>query len=315
MTAQLRGALGVLAYLAMTGLASSHVTLETTEAAAGSTYRAVLRIPHGCDGKPTETLRVAIPEGVTEVKPMPKAGWALKTVKGASAPATGGDKSAAEAVSELVWSGGSLEDSFYDEFVFRARLTPELSGKTVYFKVVQECGEARAAWSDIPAEGQAGQSLKSPAPALKILAKAAAPGHAAIKAGDLTIEAAWSRATPGGAKVGVGYLTVTNRGTAPDRLLAGASEVASRIEVHEMTMVDNTMRMRPLDRGIEIRPGETVALKPGGVHLMLMNLSRTLKEGEAVPATLTFEKAGSVAITLDVQGIGAQAAPAGEHKH
>ena len=128
-----------------------------------------------------------------------------------------------------------------------------------------------------------------------------------VKAGDLIISQAWSRATPGGAKVGGGYLTIENKGTAPDRLIGGSSDAAGKVEVHEMEMNNGVMTMRPVDKGLTIDPGKTVKLAPGGYHLMLMDLKAPLKRGDKLPITLEFEKAGKVAVSLDVQGVGAQA--------
>ena len=128
-----------------------------------------------------------------------------------------------------------------------------------------------------------------------------------VKAGDLVITQAWSRATPGGAKVGGGYLTIENKGSAPDRLIGGSAAVADKIEVHEMAINDGVMTMRQLDKGLVIEAGKTVKLAPGGYHLMLLNLKSPLKQGDKLPVTLEFEKAGKVSLSLDVQGIGAQA--------
>jgi periplasmic copper chaperone A len=135
----------------------------------------------------------------------------------------------------------------------------------------------------------------------------AAPVSAAeVKAGDLVITQAWSRATPGGAKVGGGYLTIENRGSAPDRLIGGSADVAAKVQVHEMSMNNGVMTMRPVDGGLVIEPGKTVKLSPGGFHLMLLDLKGALKEGDKLPLTLEFEKAGKVSIVLDVGGIGAK---------
>jgi copper(I)-binding protein len=128
-----------------------------------------------------------------------------------------------------------------------------------------------------------------------------------VKAGDLVITQAWSRATPNGAKVAGGYLTIENKGAAADRLIAGSGDVAPRIEVHEMAMNNGVMTMRPLDKGLTIEPGKTVKLAPGGYHLMMFDLKAPLKQGDKVPVTLEFEKAGKVKLSLDVQGVGAQA--------
>lgn len=139
----------------------------------------------------------------------------------------------------------------------------------------------------------------------------AAPAHAEeIKAGDLVITQAWSRATPGGAKVGGGYLTIENKGTTPDRLIGGSAEAAGKVQVHEMSMNNGVMTMRPLEAGLVIEPGKTVKLAPGGFHLMLFDLKGPLKQGDKLPVTLEFEKAGKVSIMLDVEGIGAMG-PAG----
>src|SRR3979490_1563756 len=131
-----------------------------------------------------------------------------------------------------------------------------------------------------------------------------------VKAGDLVITQAWSRATPGGAKIGGGYLTIENKGPVADRLIGGSGDVAGKVEVHEMAMTNGVMTMRPLDKGLTIEPGKTVKLAPGGYHLMLFDLKSPLKQGDKVPLTLEFERAGKVKLSLDVQGIGAQA-PAG----
>ncbi|ABD87975.1 copper chaperone PCu(A)C [Rhodopseudomonas palustris] len=127
------------------------------------------------------------------------------------------------------------------------------------------------------------------------------------KVGDLLITQPWSRATPGGAKVAGGYLTIENKGTAPDRLLSGTAAIAGKVELHEMSMDNGVMTMRPLDKGLAIAPGQSIKLAPGGYHLMLMDLKGGLIQGARVPVTLTFEKAGKVDVNLDVQGVGAQA--------
>lgn len=141
-----------------------------------------------------------------------------------------------------------------------------------------------------------------------LLSLLAAPASAQeIKAGDIVITQPWSRATPGGAKIAAGFLTIENKGAAPDRLIGVAGDVAGKVEIHEMAMNNGVMTMRPLDKGLAIEPGKTVKLAPGGYHLMLMDLKNPLKQGDKVPLTLEFEKAGKVALSLDVGGVGAQA--------
>jgi len=140
----------------------------------------------------------------------------------------------------------------------------------------------------------------------------AAPARAQeVKAGDLVITQAWSRATPGGAKIAGGYLTIQNKGPKADRLIGGSGDVTDRIEVHEMTTTNGVMTMRALDKGLTIAPGQTVRLAPGGYHLMMFDLKSPLKQGDKVPVTLEFEKAGKIKLAFDVRGVGAQG-PAGE---
>ena len=142
---------------------------------------------------------------------------------------------------------------------------------------------------------------------------AAAPSARAedVKAGDLVISQAWSRATPGGAKIGGGYLTIENKGSAPDRLVGGSSDAAGKIEVHEMAMNNGVMTMRPVAGGIAVAPGKDVTLSPNGLHIMFFDLKAPLKQGDKVPVTLTFEKAGKVDVEFDVQPAGATAPGAG----
>lgn len=163
-------ALGILGVLAGIGIASAHVTLEQKEAAIGGGYKAVLRVPHGCDGAATTALRVRIPEQVIDVKPMPKAGWKLDVVKGKyPKPYELRGAKMTEGVTEVDWSGGKLPDAFYDEFVFTVVIGDTLeAGKMLYFPVVQECEKGVSRWIDIPAVGS---HSDTPAPGVKLLPK------------------------------------------------------------------------------------------------------------------------------------------------
>ncbi len=121
--------------------------------------------------------------------------------------------------------------------------------------------------------------------------------------GDLVIGHPWARATPGAARVGAGYLTIANDGEAADRLVAARVPFAGRVELHEMTMVDDVMRMRELADGIELPPGATVALEPGGLHMMFIQLREPLVEGDRHVATLVFERAGPVEVEFHVESL------------
>lgn len=147
----------------------------------------------------------------------------------------------------------------------------------------------------------------------------AAPAHD-YKVGSLHIVHPWARATPKGASVGGGYMKITNNGTVADRLIGGSSPIAGRFEVHEMSVDDKgVMRMRMLKDGLEIKPGQTVELKPGSFHIMLVDLKQAMQEKDRVKGTLIFEKAGTVEVEYAVVAVGAspggQSAPSGGHNH
>lgn len=135
------------------------------------------------------------------------------------------------------------------------------------------------------------------------------------KAGDLAVGHPWSRATPAGAQVAGGFMTIENKGMADDRLVGAASEIAGRVEVHEMAVQDGVMKMRQLEKGLVVPPGQKVELKPGGLHIMFMDLKRQLKQGESFKAELQFEKAGRVPVEFKVDSIGAKGAQDGGHGH
>jgi copper(I)-binding protein len=123
-------------------------------------------------------------------------------------------------------------------------------------------------------------------------------------AGSITIEKPFTRATPGGSHVGAGYMAIVNKGAAADRLIAAASPMAEKIEIHEMAMAGGVMKMHQLPDGLPVDAGKSVMLAPGGYHLMIMGLKAPLVAGTKLPVTLTFEKAGTIEVSLDVQPIG-----------
>jgi periplasmic copper chaperone A len=152
--------------------AAAHVTLEVQQAQAGSAYKAVLRVPHGCDGGATLRLHVVLPEGSLDARPMPKPGWSLRTVRRALAEPVpdghGGEMR--ETAGEVIWEGGRLEDGHYDEFVLRFR-TPDRPGETVWILVTQTCeGGAVAAWTEVPEPGRRVTDYRRPAAALRLTA-------------------------------------------------------------------------------------------------------------------------------------------------
>ena len=124
------------------------------------------------------------------------------------------------------------------------------------------------------------------------------------KAGSIQIKDPWARATPKGSEVAGGYMTLTNTGSEPDRLIGGSNAVAGKFEIHEMSMDGGVMKMRMMPKGIEIKPGQTVELKPGSYHLMFIGLKQPFEQGKRVKGTLQFEKGGTVEVEYAVEAIG-----------
>ena len=133
------------------------------------------------------------------------------------------------------------------------------------------------------------------------------------KVGSIDVVDPWSRATPKGASVAAGYMKITNNGTSADRLISGSSDIAPTFEIHEMSMDNGVAKMRPVKGGLEIKPGETVELKPGSFHLMFTDLKQPLAKGEHVKGTLVFAKAGTIDVEFGVQPVGG--ADAGSMSH
>jgi len=312
-----RAALAATTLLAIAAPAFAHSTLEVQEARIGASYKAVLRIPHGCGTEATHTVRVQIPEGFFNVKPMPKAGWKLETVTGPYAHTyINHGTEVSEGVREIVWSEGNLPDEWYDEFVFRGTFADTLEPGKFYFPAIQECASGEEAWIDTNETGD------MPAPSVTLVPGGGdAHAHhgamatpAEVRIGDLVLTAPFTRATLPNAPVAGGFLTITNTGAQDDRLVSVSADFAKEGQIHEMAMDGDVMKMRQLADGLVIPAGETVALQPGGYHLMFMGLSNALVEGETVPVTLTFEKAGTVTVELTVAGAAADA-PAGHMGH
>jgi len=152
--------------------------------------------------------------------------------------------------------------------------------------------------------------------ALALIGTAPVPSQAHdYKVGSLEIARPWARATPPRTPVAGGYLTITNNGAEPDRLLRGSSEAAKAVQIHESTITAGVARMRPAENGIVIAPGKTLELKPGAAHIMFVEPTVPLKDGGKFSATLSFEKAGEVAIEFAIMPMGAVEAPQNHGSH
>lgn len=148
--------------------AQAHITLEAPRAEAGTSYKAVLRASHGCEGSPIRELIVTIPAGVRGAKPMLKPGWRVEIERRRlEQPYQSHGRTVTEDVSQLRFSGGTLPEGFYDEFIVVGTL-PEQPG-TLYWKVSQVCETGRIDWDQVPVSGQSPQALKSPAAVLEVV--------------------------------------------------------------------------------------------------------------------------------------------------
>lgn len=157
--------------------------------------------------------------------------------------------------------------------------------------------------------------IKRIALSLVFVASLAAPALADVTAGPLVISEAWARATPPGARVGGGYLTVKNTGSEPDTLVSVASPVSEKTELHLMKTEDGVMTMRPATDGVEIPAGAALTLEPGGYHVMFIRPKAPFVQGETVPLTLTFAKAGAVEVELSISPMGAPGPTADPSMH
>jgi copper(I)-binding protein len=146
---------------------------------------------------------------------------------------------------------------------------------------------------------------------LSFAAPAMSAPAATYEVGSLRISSPWMRATPKGAKVAGGYLTITNNGTEADRLMSISSSISDKVEIHEMTTTNGVMKMRPVEAPLEIKPGATLELKPGGYHVMFQDLKKPVTQGERVKATLQFERAGNAEVEFAVAAVTANGPGAG----
>ncbi|KAB2713358.1 DUF1775 domain-containing protein [Brucella intermedia] len=319
-------AISLAALCASAGLAQAHSSLDQGEAKAGSFYKATFRVPHGCDGMATTEVKIELPEGFVSAQPQAKAGWKIETAKGDYARSYKvHGKDVTSGIREVRFTDGSLPGDFYDEFTVVGQLAKFDKDTTLSFPVTQLCGSAASvAWTEIPKEGQNPHDLEHPAPQLLVKVVGADDGHgehggghgdhgqmgkmdhasmqaaAPTRLGELEITAPSVRAMVPGAKVAGGFLTIANDGKEADKLVSVTTKDVKRVEIHEMSMQNDVMKMRQLEGGLEIPAGGKVELKSGGYHLMFIQPEKPYKEDETVSVTLEFEKAGKVTIDFPV---------------
>jgi len=142
---------------------------------------------------------------------------------------------------------------------------------------------------------------------LFVLASVSPTLAAEYDVGSIHIAQPWARATPSGATTGAAYMTITNKGATPDRVNCVSSDASAQCEIDSMTMEGGVMKMRAVEGGLEIKPGQTVTLEPSSFHVMFVDLKRPLKQGQTMKATLKFDKAGTIDVEYPIARIGASA--------
>jgi copper(I)-binding protein len=275
-----------------TAAAQAHVTLPPGGATVGSTYPASFRIGHACEGAAATTaVRVRLPDGFKLVDAQARPGWTLQSN-----------------AREVVWTASSAQAALPAAEKTSFNLRGQLPGKpgTLWFKVLQTCDQGSADWAEVPAEDGAKPAF--PAVRLDVLPMGVAP---------VDVRDAWARPTVTGQRATGVYAKLTSG--AGSRLLGGSSPLAESVELHEMAMEGDVMRMRALDKGLELQPGQPAELRPGGYHLMVTGLKQALPAGSTLPVKLRFVdrdgREGALELQVPVVAGDPGAASAGGHKH
>jgi copper(I)-binding protein len=270
----------------------AHVSLEQGIAQTGSTYKAVFRVGHGCDGAATTALTVRLPAGFEAARALPRPGWTVQQQDG-----------------NVTWTAANAEAGLpateRGEFVLPGKL-PAKPGP-LWFKVLQACGPASLDWAQVPADGTSTAGLKSPAALLQVMSPADFAQARAVP----KVEGAWVRSSVPGQQGTGAFMKITAQEVM--QLVGVSTPVAGTAEVHEMKMDGDVMRMRAVPK-LDLPAGKAVELKPGGYHVMLMDLKQPLAAGSTVPLTLVLRNAKGIESKLDLK-LPVTTQPAGAHKH
>lgn len=271
----MRNSLALLALCLSAAPALAHVTLAEPNAVPDSHYVAHFRVGHGCDGKPTTALTVALPPGVTQVSPDTPPGWNIALVRE-------GTRTTA-----ITWKGGTLPAD--KAGTFTVAMTLPATGGQLVFPATQMCGATQEDWNEMPATGA---TLKHPAPLLTL---AAAPGMAT----GLAVSDAWFRALPGTLPAG-GYFTLRNSG-AKDAVLSGAQSPACGTLMLHKSETTGGMAGMGMVGTLPVPAGGSISFAPGGYHLMCMDAQPVLKPGASVKVTLLFQDGGRLTADFAVR--------------
>ena len=276
----------------------AHAVLTEQTALSGSYYKGAVRIGHGCEGSATTGVKLFIPSGFEGAKPQPKTGWSLKITKAKLAePYQSHGKTVSEDVVAMEWVASSkdaaLPDGAFDEFAFMTKL-PEKAGP-VWLRVLQTCEKGQNDWAEIPASGTSTKGMKYPAALLTLKAE----GTAGAPAGNanVAISDAWVRPTVTGQKATGAFLKLVAKENS--KLLSISSPIAGVAEIHEMKMEKDIMKMASIP-SLSLPSGKTVELKPGGFHVMLMDLKSPITNNSKVPLILHFQDAKGVKSQMEI---------------
>jgi copper(I)-binding protein/uncharacterized protein YcnI len=291
--------------------AAAHVSIAgLDEVASGSTVELRFRVPHGCDGAPTDRVEVAFPEGIVAVQPAWLPGWTIATESVPAEPYSIHGVQHSQRVGTVTWSEGSLPDGLYLDFTVTATILAEPG--VVAFPVVQHCSDASIAWIGVPQADDPAAAVEDPAPTVTVVAGDASSSdhdheHAspdaggAASSGDLEISGAWVREAMIPGRPTAGYLTIHNGSDTDDAIVGATSPAAGVIELHETTTADDgTMGMGPVPE-IPVPAHGEAALEPGGYHLMILEPTAPLTDGDSVELTLTFAAAEPVTMSVPVK--------------
>ncbi|MCX4186674.1 YcnI family protein [Methylophaga sp. OBS4] len=165
-----------LLMLALPAVASSHAVFEQPQVTSGSYYKATLGISHGCEGAATTKVSIEIPEGIEHARPMPKTGWKIAITRQAlKTPYESHGQTVTEDVSTITWYGGELADDYFDEFVFKAKVSAD--PQTLYLPVRQTCITGENYWHEIPQGDKKWHEYDEPAPFLEVIAPETSHHH------------------------------------------------------------------------------------------------------------------------------------------
>ena len=266
--------------------AFAHVTLTQSSAPPGADFTAHFRVGHGCDGSATIALTVAMPLGVSNVRPATQPGWTIATVRDGNR------------ITAVTWKGGPLAADKPGEFAV-AILLPASPGALI-FPAMQTCEKGMENWSEPPAAD--GDHLNSPAPVLTV---SATPVSAAIPAApsapsSLSLSDGWIRLLPGNLPA-AGYFTLHNNGRAKVALTGADTPACGMLMLHKSQDTGGMSSMQDVTQ-VDVPGGGNVSFTPGGYHLMCMDPKPGLKLGASVPVTLSFQGAPPLTARFDVRG-------------